>query len=154
MIEKLFHPCFSLEIHWRGRVIRKTVLQNSAQRPKNCSIFSPEPSRVLQALARRYRGHENILWLYAPLDWQGLTPFQARVLRTLFWLVPWGRTVSYSRLAALAGSAGAARAVGGVMAKNPWPVLIPCHRVLGTGRNRGGFSAGAELKTSLLNLEL
>ena len=66
-----------------------------------------------------------------------------------------GETVSYAELAARAGSPGAARAVGGVMRGNRVPLLVPCHRVLGSGGKLGGFSAptGVELKKRLLALE-
>ncbi len=66
-----------------------------------------------------------------------------------------GETVSYAELAGRAGSPNAARAVGGVMAGNRVPLLVPCHRVVGAGGRLGGFSAptGVELKKRLLALE-
>ena len=69
--------------------------------------------------------------------------------------VPRGETVSYAELADRAGSPRAARAVGGVMAGNRVPLLVPCHRVVGAGGRLGGFSAptGVELKKRLLALE-
>ena len=69
--------------------------------------------------------------------------------------MPRGETVSYAELAGRAGSPNAARAVGGVMAGNRVPLLVPCHRVVGAGGRLGGFSAptGVELKKRLLALE-
>jgi methylated-DNA-[protein]-cysteine S-methyltransferase len=80
------------------------------------------------------------------------SPFAHSVLQALF-QVPWGHTTTYGELARAAGHPGAARAVGSVMAKNPWPILFPCHRVLAAGGGLGGFGGGLELKTKLLQLE-
>ena len=82
------------------------------------------------------------------------TPFQRRVwqgLRT----IPYGETVTYGELAAEVGVLGGARAVGSACAKNPLPIIVPCHRVLGAGGALGGYSAGTgvELKRWLLKLE-
>ncbi len=85
------------------------------------------------------------------VDLRGLTEFQQRVLLALS-RVPLGQTVQYADLARAVGQPGAARAVGGAMARNPIPVILPCHRVLGAA-GLGGFSGGLELKRSLLLLE-
>ena len=60
--------------------------------------------------------------------------------------IPWGQTRSYGELAAECGSPGAARAVGSVMAKNRYPLIVPCHRVLAAGGEIGGYSAPDGLK--------
>ncbi|MBI1345674.1 methylated-DNA--[protein]-cysteine S-methyltransferase [bacterium] len=82
------------------------------------------------------------------------TPFQRDVVQTLR-LIPAGQTTSYGDLARKVGRTGAARAVGQVMATNPVPLIVPCHRVLGSGGRLGGFSAptGTVLKQQLLDLE-
>lgn len=69
--------------------------------------------------------------------------------------IPPGRTVTYGQLAGMSGHPGAARAVGRVMSKNPIPLIIPCHRVLASGGEPGGFSAygGLSVKTKMLALE-
>lgn len=69
--------------------------------------------------------------------------------------IPYGRTVSYSELAAEAGSPRAARAVGNCMAANPIPLIVPCHRVLCSDGRIGNYSApgGANMKRRLLELE-
>ena len=70
--------------------------------------------------------------------------------------VGWGKATTYGALAAAVGaSREAARDVGQVMAKNPMPLLIPCHRVLAAGGKLGGFSApgGAETKARMLRME-
>jgi O-6-methylguanine DNA methyltransferase len=85
-----------------------------------------------------------------PLDLRG-SPFQRKVWRTLL-LVPPGKTISYGRLAALAGSPGAARAVGTAMRMNRIPILVPCHRVVASN-GPGGYGGGLALKQELLDLE-
>lgn len=82
------------------------------------------------------------------------TDFQRLVIAALR-QVPCGATLSYQELAARAGRPKAARAVGQVMATNPVPLIVPCHRVLGSGGRLGGFSAptGLDLKRRLLELE-
>jgi methylated-DNA-[protein]-cysteine S-methyltransferase len=69
--------------------------------------------------------------------------------------VGWAATTTYGRLASDAGSPGAARAVGRAMARNPVPVIVPCHRVLAAGGAVGGFSAhgGIATKQRMLALE-
>lgn len=69
--------------------------------------------------------------------------------------IPAGQTITYGELAARAGRAGAAREAGGAMARNPVPIVVPCHRVMAAGGGFGGFSApgGLEAKARLLNIE-
>jgi methylated-DNA-[protein]-cysteine S-methyltransferase len=89
-----------------------------------------------------------------PLDLSHRTPFEERVRMQLRKL-PAGQTISYGELAAMSGRAGAARAVGTVMSRNPVPLLIPCHRVLAANGKLGGYSApsGLAMKKHLLRLE-
>jgi len=89
-----------------------------------------------------------------PADLSGRTPFQRRVLRQCRQIL-WGHTLTYGELAARAGSHGAARAVGNIMAANSLPLVIPCHRVVGAAGTLGGFSApgGVRVKRRLLRLE-
>ncbi|MEJ2720167.1 MAG: methylated-DNA--[protein]-cysteine S-methyltransferase [bacterium] len=85
-----------------------------------------------------------------PVDLRAVRgPFHRKVLRKLKGL-PYGRLISYSELAARAGSPRAARAVGAAMAGNPLPIVIPCHRVIAAGGRLGGFSSGVSQKKRLL----
>ncbi len=88
------------------------------------------------------------------LDLGALPPFHRKVCEAARSVEP-GRTVTYGELAALAGSPGAARAVGQAMATNRFPVVVPCHRVVAAGGRPGGFSAAGGLTTKerLLALE-
>lgn len=69
--------------------------------------------------------------------------------------IEFGRTVTYCELAKKAGRLSASRAVGGALARNPLPLIIPCHRVIRTDGKMGGFSAlgGIQLKQRMLDLE-
>jgi methylated-DNA-[protein]-cysteine S-methyltransferase len=88
------------------------------------------------------------------LDLGRTTAFRKRVIEAAR-KIRYGRTLAYGELAAKAGSPGAARAIGSVMATNHFPIIVPCHRVIASGGAIGGFSAphGIELKKRLLNME-
>ena len=80
------------------------------------------------------------------------TEFQKKVWKTLA-SVPFGTTISYGELAARIGNPDAARAVGLANGKNPIPIIIPCHRVIGKDGSLTGFGGGIEVKKQLLELE-
>jgi methylated-DNA-[protein]-cysteine S-methyltransferase len=88
------------------------------------------------------------------LDLSGVTPFHAEIY-ALARAIPPGETRSYGELARAAGQPNAARAVGQAMAKNPFPIVVPCHRVLAAGEAPGGFSArgGVATKMRMLAIE-
>lgn len=79
--------------------------------------------------------------------------FQQRVWAALL-EIPYGETESYGRLAERIGSPNAARAVGLANGKNPISIVIPCHRVVGSGGNLTGYGGGLDRKKQLLDLEL
>jgi|SRR5215467_2750725 len=85
------------------------------------------------------------------LDTSGLSAFDARVYRAAR-AVPAGRTVTYGELARQIGSAGAARAVGVALGRNPFAIVVPCHRVVAANGRPGGFSAHGGLATKAMIL--
>jgi methylated-DNA-[protein]-cysteine S-methyltransferase len=89
-----------------------------------------------------------------PIDLSRASEFDAKIYRALQ-SVPPGKTTTYGALAKIAGSPGGSRAVGRAMATNPYPLLVPCHRVVASGGKAGGFSAygGLVTKEKLLTLE-
>lgn len=89
-----------------------------------------------------------------PLDWRGLRDFESRVYLATRALDP-GQTCTYGEMAHALGEPAALRAVGQALGHNPWPLVVPCHRVLAAGGRLGGFSApgGNETKRRLLVLE-
>jgi methylated-DNA-[protein]-cysteine S-methyltransferase len=86
-----------------------------------------------------------------PLDMRG-TDFQLRVWRELEG-IPYGETRSYSQIAAAIGAPQAVRAVGAANGANPIPIVVPCHRVIGSGGKLVGYGGGLPLKKRLLALE-
>lgn len=80
------------------------------------------------------------------------TPFQLSVLQQLQ-KIPYGETVSYGEIAARLGKPKAIRAVGAANGRNPIPVIIPCHRVIGSNGKLTGFGGGLPTKAALLKLE-
>ncbi|HLB07163.1 MAG TPA: methylated-DNA--[protein]-cysteine S-methyltransferase [Alphaproteobacteria bacterium] len=114
------------------------------------------PLRIGQAMAavERYLAGKRVDFSKVDLDLAGVGDFHRQIYEAARG-VGWGETVTYGELARRVGSPGAARAVGQAMGRNPIPLIIPCHRVLASGRKIGGFSAfgGAVTKTRLLALE-
>ena len=86
------------------------------------------------------------------IDWDGISPFRRTVLEEAM-RIPAGETRSYGWLAQKVGSPRAARAVGRVMATNPLPLVVPCHRVVASDGSLGGYGGGLALKERLLRAE-
>jgi O-6-methylguanine DNA methyltransferase len=105
----------------------------------------------LKTKLQRYFDGQRVLF-DEPLDLREATAFQCRV-----WLavrdIPYGETRSYGQIARQVGSPRAARAVGQAMAANPLPIVVPCHRVIGSDGDLRGFGGGLDLKRRLLEME-
>ena len=80
------------------------------------------------------------------------TDFQQRVWREIA-RIPFGATRSYAELATRAGAPGAARAAGAATGRNPLSIVVPCHRVVGSGGSLTGYAGGLERKARLLGIE-
>ena len=108
----------------------------------------------LQAKIRAYFEGGCVDFSDTQVAFDGLGEFGAKVL-TACGKVGYGQTISYGQLAKLAGRPTAGRAVGNILAKNPVPLIIPCHRVIRSDGKIGGFSAGggSGLKKMMLELE-
>jgi methylated-DNA-[protein]-cysteine S-methyltransferase len=116
-----------------------------------------EPSAEIEAVIERIRdllggGRDDLSDI--PLDLDGQSAFNLRVYEIARAITP-GDTSTYGEVAKAMGEPGAARAVGKALGENPWPIVVPCHRVLGSSGGMGGFSApgGAETKAKLLTIE-
>jgi methylated-DNA-[protein]-cysteine S-methyltransferase len=134
--------------------------------------FDPEPDRDLEPIAREFglrvlrvpkaldepkreldeyfEGSRTSFEL--PVDVRFASPFRLRVMDELA-RVPYGQVTTYGALAAKAGNPGAARAVGTFMNRNPIPIVLPCHRVVGSNGSLVGYGGGLERKERLLQLE-
>ena len=87
-----------------------------------------------------------------PLDWRLTAGFRGRVQRALL-DIPYGATATYADLARRLGNPHASRAVGSGCARNPLPIVAPCHRVTRSDGSLGGYLAGAGVKKQLIDLE-
>jgi methylated-DNA-[protein]-cysteine S-methyltransferase len=115
----------------------------------------PEDVAAVVEAAKRYFTGEEIDFANVRLDLDGQDVFFTQIYTALR-RVGWGRTTTYGALAKEVGAGReAARDVGEAMAKNPAPLIIPCHRVLAAGGKIGGFSApgGSTTKMRMLELE-
>jgi methylated-DNA-[protein]-cysteine S-methyltransferase len=110
----------------------------------------PVLREAVAQLAAYFAGERTAFDL--PLDLQAGTPFQQSVWQALL-AIPPGGTTSYSELGRRLGRPQAARAVGAAVGRNPISIVVPCHRVLGTGGALTGYAGGLERKTALLRLE-
>lgn len=104
---------------------------------------------VIDQLTRYFNG--KLAKFNCPIDLIG-TPFQVRVWEELE-RIPYGTTISYKQLAKRVGSRQAFQAVGRANGANPLPIIIPCHRVLGSNGALVGYSCGVKTKEFLLRLE-
>jgi O-6-methylguanine DNA methyltransferase len=107
----------------------------------------PEVRRAVEAIVATLRGEATDL-ATIELDMENLPAFHRRVYQAAR-AIPPGTTVSYGEVAARVGAPGAARAVGQALGRNPFAIVVPCHRVLGAGGKVGGFSADGGITTKL-----
>jgi methylated-DNA-[protein]-cysteine S-methyltransferase len=112
----------------------------------------PAVGAAIEAICALLAGETTDLTTVA-LDFDGLPPFHRRVYETARMLPP-GETRSYGDLARQLGAVGAARAVGQALARNPFPVVVPCHRVLAAGGRVGGFTSDGGIATKLRMLRI
>lgn len=113
-------------------------------------IFNEKPFEATrQQLEEYFAGERRVFDL--PLHLTG-TDFQVRVLEELQ-RIPYGQTTSYGAIAKRIGRPGAMRAVGAANGRNPIPIIIPCHRVIGSTGDLTGFGGGLDTKAALLRLE-
>jgi O-6-methylguanine DNA methyltransferase len=118
-----------------------------AQATENASIDTDALTRKL----RQYFDGQNVAF-DEPLDPTIGTRFQQRVW-AITRAIRRGQTRTYGQIAREAGSPAAARAVGQAMARNPWPIIVPCHRVVGHDGRLTGFGGGLPMKEQMLALE-
>jgi methylated-DNA-[protein]-cysteine S-methyltransferase len=127
------------------------VLQTLAERVSPRILYAPRRlDQVARQLAEYFEGERREFVL--PLDFRLAHGFRREVLSRLR-MINYGRTESYSQVAAATGHPRAVRAVGTACATNPLPVIVPCHRVLRSDGKLGGYIGGLQTKAALLSLE-
>ena len=158
---------FETELGWIGLVGRGRSLRQLTfgHRSAEAALKALDPSLVGQARPgkwnpkligrlKAYAAGEFDDFADVPVEPQASTEFRRRVLDCCR-NIPYGETITYGQLATLAGAPGAARAVGNCMAANQIPLVIPCHRVVPSAGQFGGYSAasGTATKRRLLAME-
>ena len=155
---------FNTEMGWIGilgsatGLLRTTLPHPSAQEIRRIfsdsikhATLSPHLFKDLIERLRLYFGGHKA-GFPDKLDLSQATTFQCKVWETTR-LIPYGETRSYAWVAEQTGKSGATRAVGQALAKNLLPIIIPCHRVVASDGQLGGFTGGVEIKRLLLSLE-
>ncbi|WP_419926931.1 methylated-DNA--[protein]-cysteine S-methyltransferase [Candidatus Poriferisocius sp.] len=130
---------------------REDMMSELAELP--CSTGQGDPAWVDEPIAQLreyFEGRRRRFEL--ALDWRLSHGFYRRVLDELM-TVDYGTTVSYGELARMAGSSRAARAVGTAMSTNPFPLIVPCHRVVRSDGSVGEYGGRPEVKTWLIEHE-
>jgi len=136
-------------------VLKQTVLRRypTCQPYGSNGIFQISMSQVKMSIIGYFCGKRiDFRNLWKEFDLQDFSLFEKRVYEVVY-AIPYGTIWSYKQVAQEVGKPKAYRAVGNALAKNTIPVLIPCHRVVGSNCNLGGFSGGLEWKKRLLELE-
>lgn len=142
---------------WRSGMSIATLVQDLAAQTAAATREAPTSpaAQVLQALQTALDSAHAGRWNPAAVERLICWPEAAR--RCAIWKallrVPFGQTVSYGELARHVSPPSGARAVGQTMNKNPFPLLVPCHRVIQTGGGLGGFGGGLDWKRALLAWE-
>jgi methylated-DNA-[protein]-cysteine S-methyltransferase len=106
-----------------------------------------EVQRAIDDIVALLRGEDRDL-SGIPLDMDGVPPFHRRVYEAAR-SIPAGTTLSYGDIAARLGAPGSARAVGQALGRNPFAIVVPCHRVLAAGGRPGGFSANGGVRSGM-----
>ena len=113
----------------------------------------PDVAEVIDGIRALLRGEKPML-LEAKLDLARVPEFNAKVY-AITRQIPPGETMTYGAIALKIGDRHLAQAIGGVLGRNPWPIIVPCHRVTAAGGKLGGFTArgGTQTKLKLLAIE-
>ncbi len=132
------------------QAVKANLLSKFPEACPNATVFRDLRDRIKVY----YEGERVNFGSFSRINISFFTDFSRQVL-TACQKIPYGKTVSYRQLAKQIKHPSAARAVGTVLAKNPIPLIIPCHRVIRTDGKLGGFSApgGINTKQKMLNLE-
>jgi methylated-DNA-[protein]-cysteine S-methyltransferase len=140
--------CLSYEDHDGGV---DAVLERLAERISPRILEAPAKLDVVRRELDEYFEHRRETF-DVPIDWALYSPFGRRVLQATA-KIPFGATASYGQVAARAGNPKASRAAGRALGANAIPIIVPCHRVIGTSGRLTGYTGGMHRKEALLRLE-
>ena len=157
-------PIGACGLAWRDGAVIGTALPGSTAARTRAHLETRFPEAVESPVPEELRPVvEDVVALLsgesrdlraAPLDFRGVPEFNRRAYDVAR-AIPPGKVLTYGDIAHQLGAPGSAQAVGQAMGNNPFPIIVPCHRVLGAGKNTGGFSApgGVETKRRMLVIE-
>ena len=130
----------------RGRMTRRHPEADEGEPP-------PAVAEAIAGMQAVLRGEKRDL-LEVALDDGAIAPLAKRVY-AIARAIPPGQTLTYGDIARRLGDISLSRAVGQALGANPWPIVVPCHRILAAGGRKGGFSApgGADTKLRMLEIE-
>jgi methylated-DNA-[protein]-cysteine S-methyltransferase len=164
MVDKLYYTIFETSRGWLGilasekgllaitlpQTTRQQALDSLDKKTKK-TTFSPNSFADLTKRFQAYYSGKKTVFS-DKLDFSDATPFQKKVWKVTR-LIPYGETRSYGWVARQIGKPQAAHAVGHAVGKNPFLIIVPCHRVIASDGGLGGFGGGLEIKQALLELE-
>jgi methylated-DNA-[protein]-cysteine S-methyltransferase len=145
LLKRVVLPLEGVETKERILVLFPGTVPGTAGR--KASVMASVSRRI-----RRFLAGETVDFPLNALDMNACGAFQQRVLK-LAVEIPRGKVSTYGALAEKLGQPGAARAVGTALAQNPFPLVIPCHRVIRADGTLGGFGGGLKMKRALLEAE-
>ena len=145
----LASPIGLLQLEATERGLSAIRFPHRAPNPSHQNNHHPLIAMARRQLSDYFAG--KLKTFSVELDWQG-TPFQESVWEALT-RIPFGDTVTYADIARAIGRPRSARPVGGAVGKNPLPIIVPCHRVIGSDQSLTGFTGGLDIKIQLLQLE-
>ena len=161
------HALFKTKIGWCGLLRsergilrlfigypkREQLLKQITKEFGNSIVKTPATGEMIHKI-KGFCAGEKVIFSKCAVGWSILTPFQKRVFKETL-KIPYGTTETYSGLARKSGCPNGSRAVGNALANNPFPLVVPCHRIIRRDGRLGGFSAwgGIALKERLLKLE-
>ncbi len=140
-----------LDLTWNTDFLTRLRLRWSRPGDESCAVTAWH--QPLDTWLRGFLAGSRRPCPHIPLDWKQVSGFSRLVLSVLQAEVQTGHWISYGGLARRCRRPLAARAVGRAMAANPWPLIVPCHRVLGSAGQLTGFGGGLDIKVFLLKTE-
>jgi methylated-DNA-[protein]-cysteine S-methyltransferase len=147
--QSLMTPLGALQLEATESGLSAIRFPSRATKPVETPQTTPVLDHAIEELTAYFKS--ELTRFSVPLDWAG-TPFQESVWVALT-RIPFGATVSYNEIAHAIGRPRSARPVGGAVGRNPLPIIVPCHRVMGSNGALTGFTGGLEFKVSLLTHE-
>ena len=139
-----------LQLQWVNQFkLKSIILPNKIKPQKNDEL--PEDFRQLHKELIDYFDGKQTSFTIDLLDLSQCSSFHQKVYKHIG-SMPYGETLKYGEVAQAVGHKGAARAVGTAMARNPFPIVIPCHRIL-SSNGLGGYGGGLDMKRQLLSHE-